>query len=237
MNDLPRFVSDPHTCAYLPDRDTTLEYSCDPALSAEAYEALMNRGYRKFGLMIFRPVCAACTECRPIRLDAAAFKPNRSQRRAIHKNRDLEVRVGRAVVDAAHLDLYRRYHEMQHSRKNWEFQDSGEEEYAASFLHNPLPNFELSLWEKSRLCAVALADVTPNTVSAIYHYHEPAMLQRSLGTCALLHLINIARQLQKRWVYLGFYVKGCGSMKYKAAFQPCEIMDEKGIWRPFNANE
>jgi leucyl-tRNA---protein transferase len=237
MNELPRFISDPHTCAYLPDRQTTLEYSSDPALTPENYEALMNQGYRKFGFMIFRPICSGCSECRPIRVDAMAFQPNRSQRRAIKKNEDLEVRVGSPILDDEHLDLYRRYHEMQHVRKSWELQGGGENEYVASFLQNPLPNLEISLLEKGRLRAVALADLTPNTVSAIYHYHEPESMGRSLGTCCLLHLINIARHLKKRWVYFGFYVTGCRSMEYKGLFQPCEIMNQAGVWQPFTPKE
>ena len=53
-------TTEPHTCAYLPDRDSMLEYSYLASITPAEYEALMNRGYRKFGRMLFRPVCAGC---------------------------------------------------------------------------------------------------------------------------------------------------------------------------------
>ena len=98
-------------------------------------------------------------------------------------------------------------------------------------MRNPVPAVEITLWEREALRAVVLTDVTPNVVSGVYHYHEPELADRSLGTFCMLHTLELARKLGKPWAYFGFYVAGCGSLAYKARFRPCEIMDVDGVWK------
>ncbi|MGV3720438.1 MAG: arginyltransferase, partial [Actinomycetota bacterium] len=54
MRVLQKFVTDPHTCPYLPAQRATMEYNYAPVLAPQEYEDLMNRGYRKFGPLFFR---------------------------------------------------------------------------------------------------------------------------------------------------------------------------------------
>jgi arginyl-tRNA--protein-N-Asp/Glu arginylyltransferase len=229
---LQQFVADDQRCAYLPDRASRLEYTYAASLSPAEYEALMNRGYRKFGALLFRPVCSACDECRPVRVSLEEFRPDQSQRRALKRNGDLVVRVGRPRCDSARLDLYERYHRAQAERKGWPDGHKDARDYAFSFVQNPLPAAEISAWEGDTLRAVSLVDLTPNVASAVYHYYDPAQRERSLGTFVLLETFRVARELQKRWVYLGYHVAGCASMAYKARFRPCEVLDAGGEWRP-----
>lgn len=230
---LQQFTTRPDPCAYLPDRESSLQYQYVARMSPAEYEALMNQGYRKFGPMVFRPVCAACHECRPIRIPTQTFRRDRSQRRAWKRNGDLEIRLGSPTVDAQRLDLYHRYHVARAQEKGWPEQERSAEEYAFGFLENPVPAVEISMWEGDTLRAVVLTDVTPNVVSGVYHYHDPELAERSLGTYCMLHTIELARRLEKQWAYFGFYVEGCGSLAYKARFRPCEVMAVSGVWRTF----
>lgn len=231
MRVLQQIVTDPHPCVYLPDETAQLEYSYTACITPEEYEALMNRGYRKFGPLLFRPVCAACQGCRPIRIPVAEFQPDRSQRRAWKRNGDLTVRLRPPCADDARLDLYHRYHAAQEERRGWPSQEKDGEDYAFSFVKNPLPSVEISMWEGEALRAVVITDITPNVVSGVYHYYDPEYYDRGVGTFCMLHTIELARRLRKRWAYFGFYVAGCGSLAYKARFRPCEIMDEHGVWK------
>lgn len=212
-----------------------LDYTLVRRLAPQEYEDLMNSGHRKFGPLFFRPACPACTACRPIRVPAAEFRPDRSQRRAARRNADLEVRLAGPRLDDERLDLFHRYHLAQAERKGWAPKERDPDDYALSFIHNPVPAAELSLWEGGRLVAVVLADLTPNVVSGVYHYHEPDLAERGLGTFCMLQTIELARRLEKRWAYFGFYVAGCESLAYKARFRPCELMDTAGVWQPWDA--
>jgi arginine-tRNA-protein transferase len=229
---LAQFVTPPHACPYLEGKQAKFDYSFAPDLSPAEYEQLMNSEHRKFGAAFFKPVCEGCRACRPIRIPVATFAPDRSQRRARRDNQDLEVRRGAPVADASRLDLYNRYHEAQASRKLWPEQDKDREEYLFSFVRNPIPSVEISVWEKKALRGVILTEVTPNVVSDIYHYHDLTAAQRSLGTFLILETIELAKTLGKPYVYLGYYVAGCASMEYKARFRPCEVLGTDGVWRP-----
>ena len=235
MQILHRFQTGPETCHYLPDRDAETLYELAARLSPEEYEERMNTGWRKFGSLLFRPVCAGCRECRPIRIDVGRFAPDRSQRRALRRNADLTVRLAAPGVDAARLRLFHRYQAAQSERKDWPQTQPDAQEYARSFVRNPLPAVEISAWEGDALRAIVLTEVTPNTVSGIYHYHDPDHRDRGLGTFGMLQTLALARRLGKPWAYFGFYVADCGSLAYKARFHPCEILGDDGAWRALPA--
>ncbi len=232
MQILDQFVSGPDACHYLPDRAATQQYAIAGRLAPDEYEALMDRGWRKFGQTLFRPVCRTCAECRPLRIPAAVFAPDRSQQRCLRRNTDLQVRFAPPVADAARLDLYRRYQAAQTETKGWPDAERTMDSYKRQFVQNPVPSVEISIWEADVLCAVAITDITPNTVSGVYHFHDPDCRSRSLGTFALLQTIALAQALNKRWAYFGFYVAGCPSMEYKTRFKPHEILSPGGVWEP-----
>jgi arginine-tRNA-protein transferase len=233
MRVLQTLVTGPDACVYLPDQQATMENVVVAQLSPAEYEQKMDAGWRKFGPVLFRPICTSCTACRPLRIPVATFTPSRSQRRALAKNAELEVRYGRPSVDAARLALYNRYHQQQETQKGWPEGERSAEDYAFSFVHNPVPAVELSVWEGETLRAIVLTDVTENTVSGVYHYYEPGESHRSLGTFAMLQTIELARRLGKPWAYFGYWVAACPSLSYKANFQPCEILSMAGGWEEY----
>ena len=230
MQILDQFLSGPETCPYLPERQATQQYAVAARLEPDEYEALMNTGWRKFGQTLFRPVCRTCAECRPLRIPAAEFVPDRSQARCLRKNADLEVRSAPPTADADRLELYRRYQAAQTETRGWPDTERTLQSYRRQFVQNPVPSVEVSIWEAGTLRAVAITDITPNAVSGVYHFHDPDCRSRSLGTFAVLQTIVLARTLGKQWAYFGFYVAGCPSMAYKTRFHPHEILSVSGVW-------
>ncbi len=233
---LKQFATQPDVCQYLPDQTSQLLYEVVATLSPAEYEERMNAGWRKFGRYLFRPVCASCRECRPVRILINEFAPDRSQRRCSQRNADLEVRFARPAVDDERLALYNRYHAMQANNKGWQETEKTADGYAESFLHNPLrTGVEVTAWEGSVLQAVALTEVTPDTISGVYHYHEPEERERGLGVFVMLQTIELARHLGKPYAYFGYYVAGCPSLNYKTRFRPCEVRNDAGEWERFRA--
>ncbi len=234
---LHRYTQESPSCAYLPNEQSKIEYELALQATPQEYEDRMNAGWRKFGGVLFHPTCPTCRACRPVRILVDRFQPDRSQSRAWKRNSDLRVETGPPIVDDARLDLYRRYHEAQESKKGWETEAVDAEDYTFRFLHSSVPAIEVSVWAGDELCAVALTEVTPNTVSGIYHYHDPSRMDRGLGTFAILHVIELARQVGKPYAYFGYYVAGCGSLSYKTRYRPCEILDADGEWREFGSRQ
>jgi len=50
-----------------------------------------------------------------------------------------------------------------------------------------------------------------------------------LGTFMALSEIDYCRLNHMTWLYLGFLVRGCAKMEYKARYLPHEVL-EKGAW-------
>lgn len=231
------YTGSPAPCPYLPDRVSINEYWVTRRLTPESYQLLMEQGFRKFGAVSFRPRCVGCTECRSIRYPIEQFRPDRSQRRNWKANQDLRVEFNRPTLDDARMELYHRYHEAQGVLRGWPENDIGPHEYESTFVRNPIPGVEISLWLEDLLVGVVLTELTPDVISGIYHYHDPDLRKRGLGTYGMLHTIEHGRMLGKRYAYFGYYVQGCVSVEYKARFQPAEILDDNREWAPFRPGE
>ena len=228
-----RFSEQEKSCVYLPGRAARTTYEIAAALTPDEYEARMNAGWRKFGRFLFRPDCPTCRECRPLRIPMERFTPDRSQTRNLRRNADLTVVYGPPIADAQRVALYNRYQLAQEQRKDWPDAGKTRDEYQSVFLNNPIPMAEVSVWEGEILRAVALTEITPGTVSGIYHYHDPDCRERGLGVFVMLHCLELTRRLQKPYAYFGYYVADCASLNYKSRFRPCEIWDEaQDAWIP-----
>jgi len=79
------------------------------------------------------------------------------------------------------------------------------------------------------LRAVCLTDVLDDGVSMVYSFFAPERLKNSLGTHLILDHVNIARELNLPYVYLGYWVPGSDKMGYKANFKGVEVFRD-GAW-------
>lgn len=235
MESLITFSTLPNPCGYLPDEEWSLTYEVFGQITKEEYQSRLQRGWRRFGYSLFRPECPNCRKCQSLRVPVAAFKPDRSQRRAMVAN-ESEVRliVAEPSVTDAKLALYNRFHEYQHHNKNWP--RHGEENptaYQESFVDNPFTTEEWCYFLGTKLIGVGYVDRLLDGLSAIYFFYDPDERARSLGTFNVLSIIGEAARQQLPHVYLGYFVAGCRSLEYKARFRPNEVIHPDGQWRKF----
>jgi arginine-tRNA-protein transferase len=228
-----RYLAPPSRCGYLPDRLWRLEYEVVSAMTAAEYEERMAAGWRRFGSALFRPRCPACTACRSLRIPAASFRPNRSQRRVRRANEGLVTHaIGAPAVTREKLDLYDRYHAYQADARGWPVQPPKDaDSYFDSFVENPFPTEEWTYRLGERLVGVGFVDRLPSAMSAIYFFYEPELRDHGLGTWNVLCLLEEARARGVPYLYLGYYVEGCASMEYKRRFAPNQLIGVDGQWR------
>ncbi|MGH8457272.1 MAG: arginyltransferase [Stenotrophobium sp.] len=231
MSDMQRvqmFLGTPHLCGYLPQLTARNAY-VDPAFRMDSgrYQWLVQNGFRRSGAHVYRPHCADCQRCMPVRIATAEFRASRSQRRCIARNGDLKLNVVDDLADE-HYELYRRYLAARHPGAGM---DADNRDAFHSFLECPWG--KARFWEfraDQRLLAVAVVDVLPRALSAVYTFFDPAESARSLGTYAVLAQIAHARELGLQHVYLGYWVSGSRKMDYKKNFHPLELL--QGLnWR------
>jgi arginine-tRNA-protein transferase len=234
MVSLLTFTSPPHTCGYLPDRRASLRYEVVAEATPAEYLERLQQGWRRFGHQLFKAACAGCSACQSLRVPVAAFRPDRSQRRAAAANADTRLVVGGPSVTGEKLDLYDAFHAFQAGHKGWP--DNGPKdavEYAESFVENPFPTEEWRYYRGDRLTGVGYVDHLPGALSAIYFYSDPAERGRSPGTFNVLSVLRRAAELGYPYVYLGYYVAACRSLEYKGRFRPNEVLAADGAWVPF----
>ena len=79
--------------------------------------------------------------------------------------------------------------------------------------------------------ALAVTDVVPGALSAVYTFYAPEHAARSLGTYGILRQLQRAREEGRDHLYLGFWLDGHPKMAYKRGFRPLEYLDGSS-WRP-----
>jgi arginine-tRNA-protein transferase len=229
------FQTTEHPCGYWPERRAR-DIVLDPDSRAlpSVYPAALAQGFRRSGGHVYRPQCDTCIACVPVRIRIEAFVPNRSQRRCMRRNADLRISEADAQREVETFDLYRRYLASRHP---------------GGGMDEPRPedfdNFLSASWSPTRfLCfrddlgvlkGVAVTDVLPNGLSAVYTFFDPQEESRSLGTYALLQQIEWARQRSLPHLYLGFWLQGHPKMDYKSRFAGLEQL-RHGEWEPLLAS-
>jgi arginyl-tRNA--protein-N-Asp/Glu arginylyltransferase len=229
-------VSEEHACDYLPAERAALEYRVLVGLLPEELEGWLERGWRRFGAVLFRPACRACGECVSVRIPVADFHPSRSQRRARNRSAHLTMTMGPPRVDAERLALYARWHQGREQSRGWEAAPLDAQDYARQFGLEEQSTREVLYRDGDRLVGAGICDETDTALSAVYFFHDPAYARLSLGVNHVVRLTEWARQAGKAHVYLGYWVRGCASMRYKAGFVPHERLvgrpasEQPAIW-------
>ena len=223
---IQHLVEDPHPCSYLPDEPAAqLELRVLVDVSAVELEAMLERGWRRFGPVYFRPTCASCTECVALRVDTVMFAPSKSQRRALKNAAALTRTVGRPVVDDERLALYQKWHAQREEARGWEPSGLDRERYQTDFAFPHPAVREVAFRDASdRLVGLGICDETPALVSAVYFFWDPELAPPSLGVAHVATLALEARKAGKPWLHLGYRVLGCASLLYKANYHPHSLL-------------
>ncbi|RJG48721.1 arginyltransferase [Motilimonas pumila] len=217
-------------CSYLPDKQEQLLVLMDATMrTAPDYEQLLALGFRRSGDDLYRPHCASCHACQSVRVDCSTFKPSKSQKRLLNKNKDLSCRVSR-TIQPHYYALYEKYINLRHA--DGSMFPATEKQYQHFVICHWLAPCFIEIYHEQTLIAVAVTDDLPHSCSAMYTFYDPDYETRSLGSYAILQQILFAQSQQKRWLYLGFQVDDCRKMNYKTRFKPYERLI-KGEWHNF----
>lgn len=216
------YATQPHECSYLADRQATTLF-LDPRhpLDASTYAQLSELGFRRSGEHLYRPHCQQCQACIPARIPTAGFHTDRQQKRILRRNQDLSVHAVRPAFRDEYYELYARYIEVRHA--DGDMYPPSREQFS-NFLVSNQPFctfFEFRL--QGLLLAVAVTDVLPNGLSAVYTFFDPHEEKRSLGRLAILWQVAEATRRGLPALYLGYWIRDCRKMSYKSEYRPLEL--------------
>ena len=224
------YTTAPLPCPYLPGRtERKIVTELSGAGAEGMHDRLSRAGFRRSHNIAYAPVCPGCQACIPIRIRAADFEPDRTQRRIARANADLHVREMPARATAEQFSLFQRYQQARHGEGDMAamgFYDS-----RAMVEDTPISTAMVEFRDAAdRLVAACLTDWLSDGLSAVYSFFAPEDARRSLGSQAILWLVSRANAARLPYVYLGYWVPESQKMAYKARFRPSEVLTG-GVWR------
>jgi len=226
MTELARlkfYATQPHACSYLPgEQATTLFLDPSQPMDVQVYADLSEMGFRRSGDHLYRPHCLKCDAGTPARIPVARFLPNRQQKRIFKRNADLQVEAVKPAFSEENFDLYQRYIEQRHA--DGDMYPPSRDQFSTFLVRDLAFSRFYEFRLDGRLLAVAVTDVLPNGLSAVYTFYDPDEERRSLGRYAILWQIAEARRLELDALYLGYWIKNCKKMNYKTEYRPIELL-------------
>ena len=196
---------------------------------------LTQQGYRRSCSSMYKNVCTECGKCLSIRIPVARFAPTKSQRRILRLNEDIKFKTSVTRSDMLSdekIQLYRKY-----SLKHNEFMFSESkarlelEHWNGFFPDDESPFYcgtiNIDYYLNDKLVGCSVMDVLDDGVSSVYFYYDISseIMKRSLGTFSILKEIEVLRDMDPdSYYYLGYYIKDCPKMSYKANFSPHELL-------------
>jgi arginine-tRNA-protein transferase len=215
------YATPPQPCAYLPGQES-ISLLADPVVTDRAlYNRLARLGFRRSGSHVYRPACADCNACMPVRIPVAEFQSRRRDRRCLERNLDLQTQLVEARFSAETYALYCAYLEARHPGGGMD--KPTPEQFSQFLIGTWSDTWFLQLRSNRQLLAVAVIDQLDDGLSAVYTFYDPLQTGRSLGHYSILRQIQATRTMGLPYLYLGYWIEASRKMAYKGDYRPLEV--------------
>ena len=118
------------------------------------------------------------------------------------------------------------YHLYKNYSETWHKSDSvlDEQKYTQLYVLSPVDSEILRYELHGKLLGCSYIDILPDSISSVYFTFDPDERKRGLGKYSVLYEIELCRSLKKNWYQIGYYVKECRKMRYKAEYKPHQFL-------------
>ena len=218
-----------HPCVYLPSQVARLAYlySRHP-LQPSQMDQQLAQGQRRSGPYLYYVNCRTCRACQPTRIIIDEFVMSKSLRRVLSRgDKKIECRFQQASAAPDRVRLYN-LHRTQRDLGMSE-DEASEQEYHDFLIATCCDTREMAFYIDGVLIGCTIIDYGKRSMSAVYTFFDTAYSNLSIGTYAVLKLVEKAKLASMQYVYLGLYVSDNQHLRYKARY----VVQERyinGVW-------
>jgi arginyl-tRNA--protein-N-Asp/Glu arginylyltransferase len=226
------FLTAEQDCPYLDGlKERKIFTTIGGANSKVLNDTLGKKGFRRSQNVLYRPFCKSCSACLSVRIRVKDFIHSKSQRRISNKNSNLLRKIVNTRATEEQFKLFKSYVEERHMDGG--MADMDVYEFSSMIEESAIQSNVVEYFTpKGSLSAACLTDRLEDGLSMIYSFFNTNQKQKSLGTYMVLDHLNLAKELNLKYVYLGYWVKGSEKMAYKSAYSNLEVFT-KGSWENF----
>lgn len=218
-------LTQPFSCSYIPSKQEQLIVLQEEYIELSLFEHLLSLGFRRSADKIYRPQCPNCQSCIPIRVPITDFSLSKRQKRTLKNNQDTYWTLRENQQDN-YYPLYAEYINTRHH--DGSMFPATPEQYLSFIQANWIKPLFIELWLERELIGIAITDELPSSLSATYSFFSPKFPKRSLGVLLILLQCQLAKQMGKEYLYLGYQVDSSPKMNYKRLYRPYQILTDLG---------
>ena len=82
---------------------------------------------------------------------------------------------------------------------------------------------------QDELVGCVISDFLEGALSMVYSFYSDSFLKNSFGKYIIIDHFRLAKEINKKYVYLGYWVEGSSKMDYKNSFNSSEVLIDN-IW-------
>tara|TARA_B100000963_G_scaffold344739_1_gene347890 strand:+ start:33 stop:632 length:600 start_codon:yes stop_codon:yes gene_type:complete len=166
------------------------------------------------------------------RIVSAELKQSKSQKRIRIRNKDVTRVVNPPLATDPQYELFKRYINIRHPDGGMSDMDA--DDFTAMIeetnVESKIVEYYAKRNGKPKLISFSLVDILDDGISMVYSVFDPDMKERSLGTFMIMDHNDLASEMNLKFVYLGYWVKGSSKMDYKKRFSPLQVFtDDKWV--------
>ena len=217
------YLSNTEACSYIENNEERKIFTViDGPIKSDDYESLIQFGFRRSNNIIYNQICDGCDSCKSIRINSKTHTLTKSQKRILKKNYNLFKRTQKNKASLAQFNLFKKYLKFKHGES-----DMNKMNYIdyKKMLEAPGVNTKVyEYYDQDKLVACVVSDLLNESISMVYSFYSNDYLKNSIGKFLILDHFNLAKELEKKFVYLGYWVEGSEKMDYKSKFNSSEVL-------------
>jgi len=209
------------SCAYFKEKFSishVIHFNDKEKISPELFEKYLEKGYRRFGRVLYKNICPHCRMCVPIRIRVGNFKLSGSQKRVLKKNRKTNMEIKPHEFCADNFYLFNNYRGNKH---NSEF--LSEFEFKIYYCESIIDTYDFNYKIDDNVIGIGIVDKGKSSISTVYFYFDVNYGKFSPGTYSIIKEIEYCQKNGIEYYYLGYYLKSHSTMDYKANFKPHQL--------------